>query len=1834
MSSEFEAARARLEAACKGVEAMLARLRVAQPPADAPAASVFGEALEAARAVEGMLIARSRELGGTDLTWDDADQLDVIVRRLFAGTWQTLLAELVAGAVRSRGAGPRARHAEATEEVRMMVETAASAPPDPLGLPRGIPRALELPPERLDQVREALADAPRLSALLEMLYENPDSWIAGDVTPIAAPAAESKTPAEADTPRPGPLATHETGEVSQPPDPGTSARPPSHPVPVHLPPGDGTHDDAPAVGTATPGTQPGERPPENRAPTAGLGAPASDPSAAAIIAPTIGGQGEPGEPGADLDANEEATSDPVTGSGSPSRRGRAAPLSGATPSRATQSTRPRAKARGPAPQAPRPAARRAADFPAHLESFQAFRACRALDERWRVREAPWLRPGWRSQLEALVAGGLSAPPANALGWAVTAARALEADGESPTVARWKDIHAAHVALAQPEAGPAVGDEARLPWLRSLVDSAADPTPAARLALGLEAIRPTAAGGVAPAELDDLLEIAGLESTTLRTAIHKLLETTAFAPTPSPMLRLVALARPVERSAEELEKERVERTTNFVTLAKRLRDTREVPRIELPHCRAAWREVCERCLDLLQPVLEAAAAAPRAPEAGEKIRVAWRTYFGKYTEIADDASVRYEERARMDNRVELLRLGAMALADTLSAIETQTRKRPPTVAEVEERERAAHLDRALAELTVASCARPEEELLRRLLVAHREACVAAREAGGADRQAREPQPVLGNLPVEVAEGFGLGDEPAADSAWMRLEARDVMAAASRNGEPGVVSPPPADEAGLRRVLDEVHANCGRLAEVGYDDAANVARLAVEQLDDEARAARPRRYEALLARAWIDGVRDWLATKLDTAGKAITARAAPAVGARVDELVRAGKLAEAYRLTTDLVAERSDRPVRFTRWRWAAVEIDQPAGSLLSRVANTPDQGARDLCRLWATFQGSWPSQNCRSLAAHLRDEVFGGSPDASDARSLAYGGRGYRLSRDTLAECLAEANPTFLAQVHTLAPVVLLVPQRRISNVGDVQEALRDAAEDRSALVVLVTPGLSPARRGTIRSEMPGVRRFAMLDDLDLARLLETARNRPTRVAALLEIALEQLPLEASLSPYGSGHGRFVKMEMFVGRDRDADDLVMSEDVVQLFSGRKLGKSALLSFIEQRYDDRFVNDRTLRVVNLDITGESNEDDLVARIIEAVSAKYEPGTAAAWDPAPSRPGRAPGDRYAEFLNRWARGCPGENLLILLDEADSFVEDQVARAAEREGTLSWKMRAGVRDRAGAARVRHIVAGYRCTNTVQGAWANWGRPKVLKPLRPTDAMLLFEGPFARLGIDVSAVAATAAWHCGYQPALVLALGQRLVEHLRRATSAAGRASGVRQVLRAEDLDPVRSGLGLAADIRQVTMNNFQGNAPGEFIFRALLRCCKSKPIDGVRPAVDRVLAELAAAEPNLAWLGADDDARRRRVREVLDEAVERKLLVAAENTDMNWLFLRFPHHLDLLTDNDGSALGNAIRLHIENLSSGVGLGAAGLVGREEIRAIVRWRDGAKNKPPQVVLAVSAGAWPQGLSDPHAGVVARLGVPVQGRLSAGRPPEVPPPFFGIDGVDGPRAAGLLEQRVSEATLGIITGGPDLLRWAVGLDESTRRRVGFLGTKRLSRATVRWWFLHRRLHDPEEGEAASQHIWKLTAGIPVLVALVDDLLSGWTEDHGAPDPEDLEAKFRDRLDSHLAGILGATAPGGLGGRELDLVQLAVEASECLVGPGAPLWEHLDEMASALGIAPPTIADEPSWAFLAESGLLPEEPSPDPTGAVFGARGTPSHRLVGLAPDDPTRLVLSSLRRQV
>ena len=753
-------------------------------------------------------------------------------------------------------------------------------------------------------------------------------------------------------------------------------------------------------------------------------------------------------------------------------------------------------------------------------------------------------------------------------------------------------------------------------------------------------------------------------------------------------------------------------------------------------------------------------------------------------------------------------------------------------------------------------------------------------------------------------------------------------------------------------------------------------------------------------------------------------------------------------------------------------------------------------------------------------------------------------------------------------------------------------------MVFLAPGLPITRRDELCS---GFRKrgvsAAIIDDLDLCRLCAASTRLDGHdFIPFLEILLEQLDLDTA-SPFSSLDGQHVRLETYIGRKYEAERVALGWSYTRVFSGRKLGKSALLKYVASTFDGYpLPSGNTLNVFFITIAGGESERWVVDCIVDEMSSRF--GLA-------EKPGleeQPPAERFSAYMKRFLQEKPQHSVLLILDEADAFVEGQLSRYDnDREGSLSFRMMKELPaqvDGSQLPRIRTIFSGYRVTNTRGGVWANAGDVLVLRPLAEDEAVQFLEGMLARIGIALGNHAPFVAMRCGFQPAVLIRFGESLVRRLKRSNRSADRET---LTVSHEEVLATLGEQGVLDEIKTVVNNNFQGNRIGAVVFGATLLALKDlEPGLALTEGPAQVLAKLREIDPNPDWLERVDTSPLAEIERNLQDFIDRELLTVSDapRFGVREYRLRFPHFLPVLTQQSEVAL--EVRQQIQAIRGGASQRRVSqcVLSESALDTIRYWyRQETSN---DCKLIVAGGHWTDALLDPKSGVPDRLGCERSGIALPVGSDQVAVQIRAGKQVFGNVSVNLWQTFLdtdADRPL-VLIGGLDLQRVARRYAlEGGQVPVEVVTLGRLTEATLTWWLEDARALHFKAGNSVAR-VARATGLVPFLVAAFDQLLK---QTVGSEVSElELEATLRlfDGQMSDYASKLGdASWSGGLSRREIELLQMAVQISEevledfDLERDFQECWSLLEEQST---ISAP-FSDPTDWSalkLLSETGLLP------------------------------------------
>ncbi len=292
------------------------------------------------------------------------------------------------------------------------------------------------------------------------------------------------------------------------------------------------------------------------------------------------------------------------------------------------------------------------------------------------------------------------------------------------------------------------------------------------------------------------------------------------------------------------------------------------------------------------------------------------------------------------------------------------------------------------------------------------------------------------------------------------------------------------------------------------------------------------------------------------------------------------------------------------------------------------------------------------------------------------------------------------------------------------------------------------------------RTFIVIDDILMFYL---CGERGARLPVLFECALPFTFLE----PYTTTSG-FVSPEMFYGRERERDSIIAPMGSCFIYGGRQLGKTVLLRYVERSFHSPNEGKVALWL------------DLKARGI-----CYDRNIDEIWNllatefkrlgviPA-SKSSRVKADELLEQIQNWLENDEKRCILLLLDEADRFLEtdgkNSTADTKDKGEFIRSARLKGLMDITNR-RFKVVFAGLhnvqRTTRVENHPLAHLGEAICIGPLlnngEMREARALIERPFSSIGyqFEDSDLITRILSQTNYYPSLIQLYCQELLKHV-----------------------------------------------------------------------------------------------------------------------------------------------------------------------------------------------------------------------------------------------------------------------------------------------------------------------------------------------------------------------------------------------------------------------------------------------------------------------------------------
>jgi hypothetical protein len=333
---------------------------------------------------------------------------------------------------------------------------------------------------------------------------------------------------------------------------------------------------------------------------------------------------------------------------------------------------------------------------------------------------------------------------------------------------------------------------------------------------------------------------------------------------------------------------------------------------------------------------------------------------------------------------------------------------------------------------------------------------------------------------------------------------------------------------------------------------------------------------------------------------------------------------------------------------------------------------------------------------------------------------------------------------------------------DLLAAVGETVQQSPALVFHFGRMTEQRRRGLARLCREQRRTLLVLDDTLLFYLCS---QRDARLPIFFACALPFTHMD----PYTTTAG-LVPTEMFYGRQHDRNSLMEQMGSCFVYGGRQLGKTALLRDVERTFHQP-AEGHVARWLDLKALGIGYDRPL-EDLWEILAAEFK--RLGVLTSGFSRRGKP--DHLLGQIQRWLNEQSGRRILLLLDEADRFLESdgqQRSDSQDPNSAFAYAVRLkGLMDTT-ERRFKVVFAGLhnvqRTTRLANHPLAHYGHPLQIGPLLDNEewraARALIEHPTGVLGFQFRTpdLVTRILSQTNYYPSLLQLYGHYLLEHMIR---------------------------------------------------------------------------------------------------------------------------------------------------------------------------------------------------------------------------------------------------------------------------------------------------------------------------------------------------------------------------------------------------------------------------------------------------------------------------------------
>jgi hypothetical protein len=442
-------------------------------------------------------------------------------------------------------------------------------------------------------------------------------------------------------------------------------------------------------------------------------------------------------------------------------------------------------------------------------------------------------------------------------------------------------------------------------------------------------------------------------------------------------------------------------------------------------------------------------------------------------------------------------------------------------------------------------------------------------------------------------------------------------------------------------------------------------------------------------------------------------------------------------------------------------------------------------------------------------------------------------------------------------------------------------------LVFCSKALTERERRELAAEARDKRRsFVLVDD---ALVFFLSAESGSKLPALFACALPFCYTE----PYTAA-GSLVAPEMFFGREAELRSLLDPMGSCFVYGGRQLGKTALLKHAERMFHDpgreQFASWIDLKVEHIGWSADSDSKHVWVPIWKRLR-QFKMLPESVTEPTPNKRGRV--EKFVDALDQWLLAHPSGRILLLLDEADRFLDGDARNSYEDTTRLKGLMeRSNRRFKVVLAGVHNVLRTAAQANHPLG---HFDQPIEIGPLNgPTEwheARRLVRGPLAVAGfaLEKDRLVDRILAQTNFYPSLVQLYCQQLINRMMDDKRFSG---GPRFVIRESIINDTY----LSKDLRDEIRRKFQLTLQLDQRYAVIAYAIAFNSYLGENASAGSYSASELAAMARDWWKEGFARTSDPELRIILDEMCGLGILRRVESAEGNAYTLRNPNLLLLM--------------------------------------------------------------------------------------------------------------------------------------------------------------------------------------------------------------------------------------------------------------------------------------------------------------------------------------------------